>query len=305
MRWQGGSVVAKRSSIIRHTLLVVGLVGGMSCAHAPPAPQELTDARVAYQRAIRGPALGADPIRLGLARSALDEAEKAYQRRANMQDVRDLSYLSLRLTQTAEQQAAVQMLATRRQRAVGELAVLEARQRAERALRAEQERLAREAAQNTAAINPPPAKVNFEFDAATLEPEATKVLDQEAAALKERPASAAPVVVEGHTDSIGDPAYNQDLGERRARAVRDYLVSQGVNDAAVTVETAGADLPVADNATAEGRAKNRRVEIEVAPKEETPRPAATPAMPTTTPRPTTTPPMTPPRSPMDLDEPGP
>jgi outer membrane protein OmpA-like peptidoglycan-associated protein len=96
------------------------------------------------------------------------------------------------------------------------------------------------------------------------------VLDEEAEKLKARRANAPPVVVEGHTDSTGDPAYNQDLAERRAEVVRDYLVSHGVNGTKVTVESAGPDKPAADNDTPEGRAENRRVEIEVAPSGATP-----------------------------------
>jgi outer membrane protein OmpA-like peptidoglycan-associated protein len=308
MRREGGAVLAKRSSIIRHTALLIGVFGLVGCAHQPPpVPQELTDARAAYQRAIRGPALGTDPIRLGMARYALDEAETGYRSGAKPEDVRDRAYVSLRLTQIAEAEAAAQMLAARRQRAVGELATLEARQRADQAARdqaarAERERLAREAAANTAAVNLP-AKVNFAFDEASLEPEATKVLEQEAEVLKDLPASAGKVVVEGHTDSVGDPAYNQDLAERRAETVRDYLISHGVEGATVKIESAGSDLPVADNATAEGRAKNRRVEIQVEPAPK-PAPVATPPA-TPAPRPTTTPPMNPPRSPLDIEEPGP
>jgi outer membrane protein OmpA-like peptidoglycan-associated protein len=304
MRREGGALVAKRSSIVRHTALLIGVFGLVGCAHQPPpVPQELTDARAAYQRAIRGPALGTDPIRLGMARYALDEAEQGYRYGAKPEDVRDRAYVSLRLTQIAEAEAAAQMLAARRQRAFGELATLEARQRADQAAaRAERERLAKEAAENTAAVNLP-AKVNFAFDEASLEPEATKVLEQEAEVLKDLPASAGKVVVEGHTDSVGDPAYNQDLAERRAETVRDYLISHGVEGATVKVESAGSDLPVADNATAEGRAKNRRVEIQVEPAPK-PVPVATPPA-TPAPRPTTTPPTNPPRSPLDIEEPGP
>lgn len=71
-------------------------------------------------------------------------------------------------------------------------------------------------------------------------------------------------VVEGHTDSIGTDAYNQGLSERRANAVRDVLVNQyGVSGSRVSAVGYGESRPVADNATAEGRAINRRVEAEV------------------------------------------
>ncbi len=70
------------------------------------------------------------------------------------------------------------------------------------------------------------------------------------------------VLVVGHTDSIGSVAYNQKLSERRAQAVKAYLVSKGVDGLRVYTEGAGETQPIADNKTKEGRAQNRRTEIE-------------------------------------------
>jgi outer membrane protein OmpA-like peptidoglycan-associated protein len=67
--------------------------------------------------------------------------------------------------------------------------------------------------------------------------------------------------VEGHTDDIGSEATNLKLSTERAIAVRDYLIGQGVPAASIEVEGLGPSNPVADNATAEGRARNRRVEV--------------------------------------------
>jgi len=69
------------------------------------------------------------------------------------------------------------------------------------------------------------------------------------------------VSVEGHTDSVGSEAYNRRLSERRARAVRDYMVENGISPSRIATRGFGKSRPVASNETAEGRAQNRRVEI--------------------------------------------
>jgi outer membrane protein OmpA-like peptidoglycan-associated protein len=73
------------------------------------------------------------------------------------------------------------------------------------------------------------------------------------------------IVVNGYTDSQGTAAYNQDLSLRRAQSVRDYLVTRGIAADRITAVGFGPNNPVADNASAEGRADNRRVEIVVSP----------------------------------------
>ncbi|MHB8391629.1 MAG: OmpA family protein [Acidobacteriaceae bacterium] len=69
------------------------------------------------------------------------------------------------------------------------------------------------------------------------------------------------LVVEGYTDSTGSQEFNQTLSDKRAESVRDYLVVQGVNPGSITAKGLGEAMPVADNSTAAGRQKNRRVEI--------------------------------------------
>lgn len=83
------------------------------------------------------------------------------------------------------------------------------------------------------------------------------------ALIKEDPLSK--IVVEGHTDSQGGVPYNQDLSQRRAQAVRDYLVSRGIASDRVTSQGFGSSRSIADNTSTEGRANNRRVEIVVQP----------------------------------------
>jgi outer membrane protein OmpA-like peptidoglycan-associated protein len=71
------------------------------------------------------------------------------------------------------------------------------------------------------------------------------------------------VKIEGHTDAVGDATRNQALSERRANAVRTVLVSRGVQEKQIEVHGFGESRPVADNGTAEGRARNRRVELHI------------------------------------------
>jgi OOP family OmpA-OmpF porin len=100
----------------------------------------------------------------------------------------------------------------------------------------------------------------FDFDKSVLRPDGKKSLD--GAMDKLKGVDVEMVIATGHTDSIGTDAYNQKLSERRAAAVKDYLVSKGVPAAKITTIGKGESQPVATNKTAEGRQKNRRVDIE-------------------------------------------
>lgn len=122
-----------------------------------------------------------------------------------------------------------------------------------------------------AAAPPPAAKpakrkivlrgVHFDFDKATIRSDARPVLNEAIATLKQEGGVA--VIVEGHTDSKGTDAYNQNLSERRAIAVRDYLIAGGISPRRITAEGLGESMPVASNNTDDGRAQNRRVELRI------------------------------------------
>jgi OOP family OmpA-OmpF porin len=105
------------------------------------------------------------------------------------------------------------------------------------------------------------ADVLFDFDKAVLKPEGKSKLDD--LVNKIRNINLEVVIAIGHTDSIGSDAYNQRLSVRRAESVKAYLVSKGVEPNRIYTEGKGEKQPVASNKTREGRAKNRRVEIEV------------------------------------------
>ena len=101
----------------------------------------------------------------------------------------------------------------------------------------------------------------YDFDKATLKPEGKATLDKIAADLNKIKLEV--IIAVGNTDSIGTDAYNMALGQRRAQSVKAYLVSKGVDGSRIYTESKGKSNPVASNATAEGRAKNRRTDIEV------------------------------------------
>lgn len=100
---------------------------------------------------------------------------------------------------------------------------------------------------------------NFEFDSAKLRPTAAARLQPVVDFARKYPDAG--MNVHGHTDSIGTPAYNQKLSERRAESVKAYLVKQGIEASRITTKGFGETEHIADNKTKAGRAKNRRVEI--------------------------------------------
>lgn len=101
----------------------------------------------------------------------------------------------------------------------------------------------------------------FAFDKAVLKPEGKAKLDDLVGKVKD--INLEVIIAVGHTDSVGSDAYNQKLSIKRSEAVKAYLVSKGIEKSRVYTEGKGEKQPVADNKTADGRSKNRRVEIEV------------------------------------------
>ncbi len=119
-----------------------------------------------------------------------------------------------------------------------------------------------------AAVAPPAAtKVTyaadafFDFNKSVIKPEGKAKLDDLIGKIKA--INLEVIIAVGHTDAVGGDAYNQKLSVNRSEAVKAYLVSKGIEKNRVYTEGKGEKQPVADNKTAEGRAKNRRVEIEV------------------------------------------
>ncbi|MDD2728997.1 TolC family outer membrane protein [Malikia sp.] len=103
----------------------------------------------------------------------------------------------------------------------------------------------------------------FDFDKAVLKPAGQSQLNNMIGQIKGLDIEI--IIVIGHTDSIGTDAYNQKLSERRANAVKTYLVNQGISAGKVSAEGRGKSTPLVSNSTAEGRAKNRRIEMRIIP----------------------------------------
>lgn len=113
---------------------------------------------------------------------------------------------------------------------------------------------------------PPPARqpisfhsIHFDFDKSNLKPEAKVELDRAVNIIQNNPGVV--IQLQGNTDSVGTPAYNQALGNRRAKAVFNYLKSKGINPNLLNEVSFGETKPVATNATDAGRAQNRRVDF--------------------------------------------
>jgi len=284
-------------------LLALAGAGLLGCAPSLP-PQELVNARTAYDRAGKGPAAAYNPADLHAAKEQLDAAEATFREDGNTQDTRDQSYVALRKTELAEvvgrtRQAdqttagVVDAMHADQKDAVAHTSAELARNKTalaaqgtalatqsvalqnEKARREEAEKRAAQAAADLAkfaSVKQEPrgmvitlsGSVLFASAKSDLLPAAQAKLNEVANALtKEDPVSR--MVVEGHTDSQGQPSYNQDLSQRRAQVVRDYLVTRGIASDRITAQGFGSTRSVADNTSTEGRANNRRVEIVVLP----------------------------------------
>jgi outer membrane protein OmpA-like peptidoglycan-associated protein len=105
--------------------------------------------------------------------------------------------------------------------------------------------------------------VTFDVNSAKVKPGLVSELERIANVMVQYPDTR--ILVEGHTDNAGKEKYNQQLSERRAKAVMDILVQKGVAPTRMTAKGYGETMPVADNGTKEGRMQNRRVEIKIEP----------------------------------------
>jgi outer membrane protein OmpA-like peptidoglycan-associated protein len=285
------------------SLLTAIICAGVLSACATTVPIELVDARDAYHRASVGNTAQVAPAELHVANLALAQAEQSFKTDPDSYRTRDLAYVAWRKAQLADAAASIaiqqkseaqakndyqttqgKVVAKTKQDLSQTRSALAASQRIGEAtaeqLSTEQE--ARAAAEKRAAdaqaalaklaaVKEEPrgmvitlsGSVLFASNRAVLLPEARTRLDQVAEVLltsRERK-----LTVEGHTDSQGSVNFNLDLSQRRADAVRSYLVERGYQGDLIQAHGLGKGNPIADNGSAEGRANNRRVEIIIEP----------------------------------------
>lgn len=203
--------------------------------------------------------------------AAIDHQSEMQRTEAQLAQIRaQLAEVRTQLAESTDESAALlrqreQQLALREQQLMAALAAYaDAEQRAQEALAALEElaSVRQEGGETIVTIS---GEVLFEYNQAELRSTARQRLHAVAEALKANPS--AEIVVEGHTDAVGSDQYNAQLSQRRAEAVRQFLVEEGIEMNRVRAVGRGEDEPIAENDTATGRANNRRVEIHFRPEE--------------------------------------
>jgi outer membrane protein OmpA-like peptidoglycan-associated protein len=265
-----------RSSM--HTLFAASLATSLAACVAA-VPKELADARAAYERASHGRAAELAPTELHIAKAALDEAEQAFGENPNEPATYDLAHVARRRSLFAEltasrlveteleaqglQKAQANALTqARADHASSERDASEANQR----VQVMKERLANVASveqDQRGTIVTLAASRLFSSNESTLLRTAERLLNEVSRALPSSGESR--IRVESYTDSWGSEDANLIFSQERAEAVRSYLVSRGYEPARIQAWGMGESQPLASNDDAEGRARNRRVELVLKP----------------------------------------
>jgi outer membrane protein OmpA-like peptidoglycan-associated protein len=242
--------------------LVAGMIAA-GCSTAPPA-NEVAAANTALGNAEQAIAqASADPhvakytsTELDRATDSLHKAQTAWKDKHDLAATTHLAYIAQQRAATAQELAngraaneALAMAASNRDQAV---AALMAERRSETPAPAP-------TASTASTEQGQQDLAGFAFGAAKVPPAAKSTIDQLATTLKNNPGATA--LIEGHTDNVGNPAYNQTLALERAQAVRSALVREGVEAGRITVRSLGEANPVASNDTKEGRRENRRAQV--------------------------------------------
>jgi OmpA-OmpF porin, OOP family len=261
--------------------LVVGVsMVGLGCS-GPMRPVALEQARTAYVQAQQDPQVATHaPVALRQAEEAVNRAEQTWQEHKDTEEAQHLAALAERRVEiaraTAEKnmaEANIQELNQTRERVLLEARTREAQRAQQQAAQAQQQvrsvtaqnqQLAQELAnlkarETNRGLVLTLGDVLFNVNQATLTPGAMHSLTTLVTFLKEHPERR--VTIEGYTDSTGSEAYNLVLSQRRAEAVRNFLIQNGVEISRLTATGYGEASPIAPNTTEAGRLQNRRVEV--------------------------------------------
>jgi len=216
------------------------------CSGCATQNESLESARMSYSQAQQDVEIAQNaPVALAEAGQMLRQAEDA----DDDDEISHLAYIAQRKVEIARAMAEARKAETEAQR------LLDEREK----LRLQQELAELKAMQTERGLMVTLGDVLFAYDKADLRPGAQQKLYQLVNTLKEHPDRN--VLVEGHTDSRGSEAYNEDLSMRRAQAVQDFLLRNGIGPDRIVTRGYGEAYPVASNDTNAGRLQNRRVEI--------------------------------------------
>jgi OmpA-OmpF porin, OOP family len=242
--------------------LVIGSAA-LLAACAGRSSASLEEARSAVAAARADPEVAAQaPESLAEAEQALDRAESAFGAGADQDELDHLAYLAERRAGVA-QALADERVALAELEQLGEEReglLIEARERQIRVLETELAELRADRTDRGLVVTLGD-EILFDVDRAELKPGGMQQLTRVAEFLRQNPDRN--VLIEGHTDSTAPDSYNLALSQRRANAVEDFLITQGVDPTRILATGYGEQLPIASNDTAAGRQANRRVEIVV------------------------------------------
>ena len=229
----------------------------------------LEQARSAYRQAEEDPEVSANaPAALHEAEMALERAERAWDRDHSESETDHLAYVTERRVEIARAsaqqklaEAEIQRLSESRENVIISARSREAQENAARVRQLQQQLAELQARQTERGLVLTLGDALFETGKAELKPGAQRNLDTLASFLKDNPHR--DVLIEGYTDNRGSEAYDLELSQRRAEAVRDLLVHDGIGPERMIARGYGKSYPVATNNNEAGRQQNRRVEIVV------------------------------------------
>ncbi|MCL4485786.1 MAG: OmpA family protein [Nitrospirae bacterium] len=231
-----------------------------ACASVPPHNSNVDEAHSAYDAASTDPVImQSAPEQMQKASSSLNRADELLKKGAPESEVDHYAYLARLRVEIAKQKAETDSIQAKIKKAGAERDkyMLEAKQNRIARLR---EQLANLKAKKTdRGLVLTLGSVLFDLNRASLKSGGIKNVNRLARFMQSDPKRN--VMIEGYTDSTGSPEYNKKLSKRRADAVRDALIKDGINPQRIVTKGFGKDYPVASNKTAEGRQENRRVEV--------------------------------------------